>query len=92
MWIIDINGEEPIKDQGVLNELNRHQIPRGKSNIKISIFRMKSHQITDIEDIRSIFDQFRPVVSHIEVCLPNKPTTPNNIGEGLNGPQRQFWK
>ena len=32
------------------------------------------------------------MVSHIEVCLPNKPPIPNNIGEALGGPQRQFWK
>ena len=32
------------------------------------------------------------MVSHIEVFLPNKPPTPNHIGEGLKGPQRKFWK
>ena len=44
------------------------------------------------EEILSIFDQVRPVDSHIEVCLPSKPTTPNNIGEGLSVPQMQLWK
>ena len=24
--------------------------------------------------------------------MPEKPSTPKNIGEGLKGPQRQFWK
>ena len=32
------------------------------------------------------------MVSHIEVRLPKKPPTPNNIGDALGGPQRQFWK
>ena len=32
------------------------------------------------------------MVSNIEVCLPEKISTPNNIGEGLKGPYRQFWK
>ena len=32
------------------------------------------------------------MVSHIEVHLPNKNPTPKNIGEGLKGPQRKFWK
>ena len=73
MLIVAINGEEPITDQGVLDELNRHQNPRGTSNIKISLCRRKSYQRTDIEEIRSIFDQFRPVVSHPEVLLLNKP-------------------
>ena len=27
-----------------------------------------------------------------QVCLPEKPATPNNIGEGLKGTQRQFRK
>ena len=53
---------------------------------------MKRYQRTDLEDIHSIFDQFRPVVSHIEVRLPKKPPTPKNIGEGLKRAQRKFWK
>ena len=32
------------------------------------------------------------MVSHIEVCLPENLPTPNNIGEGFKGPQRQFLK
>ena len=32
------------------------------------------------------------MVSHLEVRLPKKPPTPNNIGDALGGPQRQFWK
>ena len=58
----------------------------------MSLCRRKSYQRTDLEEIRSRFDQVRPVVSHLEVRLPNKPPTPNNIGDALGGPQRQFWK
>ena len=32
------------------------------------------------------------MVSNIEVRIPKKPPTPNNIGEDLSSPQRQFWK
>ena len=32
------------------------------------------------------------MVSHLEDSLPKKPPTPNNIGDTLGGPQRQFWK
>ena len=92
MWIIDIHVEEPITDQGVLDELNCNQNPCGKSKIKISICRRKSYQITDIDNICSIFDQVRTVSSHLEVRPPNKLPTPNNIGEGLKIPQRQLWK
>ena len=42
VWIISISEEYPIKAQGVLDELNIHQNPRGKSNINISICRKKS--------------------------------------------------
>ena len=90
--IIAINGKEPITDQGVLDELNFHQTPRGKSKIKISLCRRKIYQRTDIGEIRSIFDQVRPVFSHIEVILPKEPPTPKNIGEGVKGPQKQFRK
>ena len=92
MWIVAINGGEPITAQGVLDELNRHQNPRGESKIKISLCRRKIYQRTDLEEIRSRFDQVRPVVSHLEARLPKKPPTPKNIGDALGGPQRQLWK
>ena len=92
MWIVAINGEEHITAHGAHDELNFHQNPQGKSKTNISIFRRKSYQITDLEDIRSIFDQVRPVVSNIEVRLPKKPPTPKNIGEGFSIPQRQLCK
>ena len=37
-----------------------------------------------------MFDKVRPVVSHLEVCLPEKSLTSNNTGEDLKGPHRQF--
>ena len=92
MWIVAINGEETIIAQGVLDELNSHQTPRGKSNIKIILCIRKSYQRKDLEEIRSRFDQVRPVVSHLEVRLPKKPPTPKNIGDALGGPKRQLWK
>ena len=40
LWIVAINGEEePITTQGLLDELNLHQTPRGKSKINISLCR-----------------------------------------------------
>ena len=41
LWIIAFNGEELITAQGVLDEINRRQNPRGKSNIKIILCRRK---------------------------------------------------
>ena len=49
VWIVAINGEEPITAQGVLDELNHHQTPRGKSNIKIRLCRRKNYQSTYLE-------------------------------------------
>ena len=76
----------------MLDELNSYQTPRGKSNINISLFISKTYQRTDIEEIRSIFDQVRSIFSHLEVSLTNKPPTPKHIGEVLSGPQRQLWR
>ena len=59
-------------------------------NQRPSLCRSKSYQSTDLEEIRSRFDQVRPVVSHLEVRLPKKPPTKKNIGDALGGPQRQF--
>ena len=56
LWIIDINFEEPITDQGVIDEINHHQTSQGKYKIKINICRRKSYQITYLEDICSKFD------------------------------------
>ena len=70
LWIVDINGEYPITAQGVLDGLNCHQTPQVNSKIKISLCIRKSYQRTDLEEIRSIFYQVRPVVSRLEVRLP----------------------
>ena len=43
VWIVAINGEEPITDQGVLDEPNRHQNLRVKSKIKISLCRRNNY-------------------------------------------------
>ena len=92
MCIISINGEEIITAQGALDELNFHQTPHRKPKAKIIPCRSKIYQRKYNEYIRSRFDQVRPVVSHLEVRLPKKPPTPNNIGEGLKGIHRKFWK
>ena len=41
VWIIAINGEKSITSQGIPDELNCHQTPRVKSNIKINLCRRK---------------------------------------------------
>ena len=56
LWIIAINGEEPIIYQGALDELNYYQNPCGKSKFKISLCRRKSYQKTDNEEIHYRFD------------------------------------
>ena len=81
MWIIAINGEEPITSQGILDELNNHQNQRGIYRVNISLRRRKIYHRIDLGYICSRFDQFRPVVSHLGVCLPEKPPTTKNIGE-----------
>ena len=86
LWIISINGEEPIASQGALYEMDCHQTPHGKYKVGISLFRRNSYHRTNFEEIWSRFDQVRPVVFHLEVDQPNKPPTPKNIGEGLKGP------
>ena len=92
VWIISINVEEPITSQGTLDELNCHKTTHGKSKVNISIRKKKSYQRTDLEEIWSRFDQDRPVVSNIEVTLPEKPLTQKNIGKSLKGHQRQWQK
>ena len=52
----------------------------------------KSYHRTDIEDIPSIFDQFRHMVSNLECNLQEKLLTPKNIGEALKDPLKQLCK
>ena len=92
VWIVSINGKEPNAEQGALDELQGHQTQRGKYKFNISLYRSKRYQRTDLEEIWSIFDQLRPLVSHLEVILPEKPLTPKNIGEDIKGPQTQLRK
>ena len=47
VWIISINGEESIIIQGEIDENNRHQTPRLKSKVNISLCRRKIYQRTD---------------------------------------------
>ena len=49
VWIVAINGEEPIIAQGALDEINHHKNPRRKSNTNISLYRRKIYQRTDLE-------------------------------------------
>ena len=68
--IIDINGEKPITAQGVLDELNYHQNPRGKPKVNISLCIRRIYHRKDLEELCSRFYQARPLVSHLEVCIP----------------------
>ena len=64
------------------------------STIRLNVVNPSSISVYEegIANRGHIFDQARPLVSHLEFNLLEKPITPNNIGEALKGPQRQFWK
>ena len=40
----------------------------------------------------SRFHQILLVVSYLEVCFPQKPVVPKNIGGSLKGSQLQLWE
>ena len=44
------------------------------------------YQSMHIKYIWSILDQVRPMFSHLEVSLPDKTSTANNIDKDLKGP------
>ena len=37
MWVVAINGEDSLTTQGAIDELNKHQTPRRKSKVNISL-------------------------------------------------------
>ena len=90
--VIDINREETITSQSAIDEFQHHQTPGGKYKVKISLQRRKIYNRKDLEDIQYRFGQSKPVVSHLEFRLPDKPITPKNIDEALKCPHRKFYK
>ena len=79
--------EEPIISQGALDELQYHHTPGGNSKVKISLYIRKSYQGIYLEEIRSISDQVRPVVYHLDFFLPERLLTEKKIVEALKGSQ-----
>ena len=73
-----------------LDELKRYHIQRVKLNVVIILCKLKRYHCIDLEKHRSEFDQIRPVISHLEVSLPENPKTLKDIGVSLKGPRRQF--
>eukprot|EP00978_Attheya_sp_CCMP212_P034382 scaffold143848_cov34-Attheya_sp.AAC.1 len=53
--------------------------------------RCKSHTSTNFQELRSQFDQMRPVISHL-ASFPKRPTKYTNIGECLKSAERSCWK
>ena len=80
VWIIPINWEEPITDQGALNEINHHE--KSMWEIQGQYQSMNNKDLTEDRYWRYfyIFDQARPVVSQIEVRLPKEALSPKNLG------------
>ena len=85
---------EKILSQLKLNPTNLISIIILAKNPKSRLVkcRRKSYQKIDLEYIYSIFDQVRPVLSHIEFHLPKKPTTLKIIVEGSKFHHRQARK
>ena len=73
-------------EQVKLDKIWKHKTQSGKYKVKISIF------MTYLEYIWSKFDPVIPVVSNIEVNLPDNYITPNSIGEAIKGLHKQIWK
>ena len=90
--IIAINWEDNITEKVKLDEIQKHKTQCGEYKVKISILISKRYLRTYLEYIWSKFAQVIPVVSHIDVSLPEKPTTPNNIGEAIKCPHKQIWE
>ena len=90
--IIYINGEESITAHVALDKIQHHTTPHGKSKVNVRLFRRKSYHSKVLEEIQYRFDQFIPMVSHIDVHLPNKPLSLKRIGEALKGTQRPLRK
>ena len=78
--IIYNNGEDPIPAKGSLGKLQCYHTQCENSESKISLYRKKIYQFTNIEEPRSIFDQIRPVISNLEVSLLEKPKPPKKVG------------
>ena len=90
--IIAINGDKTVITKGLIDEIQRYHTQHSNKKLNIRLCSRNSYQCTDIEELWSIFDQIRPVVSHLEVNLPEKPKVHNKIGETIKVSQSKLWK
>ena len=51
LWIIAINGEDPITTKGALDELKFYHTKPVNYKVNTSLFRMNIHQNTDLEEL-----------------------------------------
>jgi hypothetical protein len=92
MWIVAINDEEPIMGTSFIDYLHHLQDPVEVRFATLILARRTCHTMTNFQELRSrLFDQMRPVISHL-ASFPKRPTKYSNIGECLKSAERSCWK
>jgi hypothetical protein len=91
MWIVAINDEEPIMGTSFIDYLHHLQDPVEVRFATLILARRTCNTMTNFQELRSQFDQMRPVISHL-ASFPKRPTKYSNIGECLKSAERSCWK
>ena len=97
MWILSIDGNEPITCETVLRILRNAQKRKRTNSIHIIAVKRKHAVIrTSLAENRAAFNQirFRPIVDAVAnklISTPIKPDTPEHIGQIVNSPHKPEW-
>eukprot|EP00978_Attheya_sp_CCMP212_P016076 scaffold41833_cov35-Attheya_sp.AAC.4 len=91
MWIVSINAEEPIMGANFIDIIKLLQHPTETTTAERILAKRDPTAVTSYQGHRAIFDQMRPIISHM-TSLPMKPTVQSNIGTALKSPDRYHWK
>jgi len=91
MWIVSINAEEPIMGTTFIDIIKSLQHATETTTAELILAKRDPTAVTSYQGHRAIFDQMRPIISHM-ASLPIKPTVQSNIGTALKSPDRYHWK
>jgi hypothetical protein len=91
MWIVTIDEEEPIMSTSFIDCLHHLQYPVEFRTATLILARRTYHTMTNYQEIRSNFNQMRPVISHL-ASFQERPPTYLNIGDCLKSAENVQWK
>jgi hypothetical protein len=74
-----------------INFIQHLQHPTDATTAILVLAKQPPFSSTNFQEHRAMFDQMRPVISHL-ASLPRRPAAQTNIGSALKSLDRHHWK